>query len=254
MAQRATSTKSSRQPTQDYRAYVKSRLDELTQVFAKASVGDFSVNLKIPGKEDEFTELFAGIQIMLEVIREKTAEYEKLNKNLLQEITQKTAEIITVTDNSPQFIEKIDRRYRLTFINHTLPQLKKEEVLGKNILDFLANPADRASTKAFYDRVFKNGKTETMEVESIGANDTKAWYKISAAPVKDPKTGQITELVISSDDITDLKQAQEDLSRRTEELEKFNALMIGREIKMAELKKRVSELEAKLGKEPDGSH
>jgi|GEM_PF-3499377 len=47
-------------------------------------------------------------------------------------------------------------------------------------------------------------------------------------------------------DITDKKKSDEELRKRTEELERFNRLAVGRELKMMELKKKVKELESRL--------
>ncbi|HJX05099.1 MAG TPA: PAS domain S-box protein [Candidatus Nanoarchaeia archaeon] len=46
-------------------------------------------------------------------------------------------------------------------------------------------------------------------------------------------------------DVTERKKADEELKKRTEELEKFNQLAVGRELRMVELKKRIKELEKK---------
>jgi hypothetical protein len=44
-------------------------------------------------------------------------------------------------------------------------------------------------------------------------------------------------------DITDMRSAEKSAEQRASELEKFNELMIGRELKMAELKERIKVLE-----------
>jgi PAS domain S-box-containing protein len=67
---------------QAYQARVQETLDYLRPVFAKASIGDFSQDVTIPDQDDEFTELYVGIQVMLEVIREQLA---RLQEDLAQE-------------------------------------------------------------------------------------------------------------------------------------------------------------------------
>ena len=57
---------------------VRKRLEELRPVLASAVVGDFSKDLKIPEKEDIFTELFVGVQVMQEVIRDQLHALESL--------------------------------------------------------------------------------------------------------------------------------------------------------------------------------
>jgi hypothetical protein len=48
-------------------------------------------------------------------------------------------------------------------------------------------------------------------------------------------------------DITKEKGVEERVKKREKELEQMNALMIGRELKMIELKKEISKLEERLG-------
>ncbi len=73
-----------------YRAYVLKKLAALKPIFAKAAVGDYSLNLRIPEEEDEFLELTMGIQVMLEVIRNQLSEVRGANKNLKRLVQLKT--------------------------------------------------------------------------------------------------------------------------------------------------------------------
>ena len=47
-------------------------------------------------------------------------------------------------------------------------------------------------------------------------------------------------------DVTERKKAEEELQKNIEELEKFRDVVVGRELKMVELKKRIKELYSKL--------
>ena len=51
-------------------------------------------------------------------------------------------------------------------------------------------------------------------------------------------------------DITERKRAEEALTQRVEELERFHRLTVGRELRMIELKRQINELSEQLGKEP----
>jgi len=60
---------------EQYRAYVKKRLMQLTPILQKAAMGDFSGEIEIPEKEDEFSELLVGLSLMMDDLRQlKKAE------------------------------------------------------------------------------------------------------------------------------------------------------------------------------------
>jgi PAS domain S-box-containing protein len=53
---------------------------------------------------------------------------------------------------------------------------------------------------------------------------------------------EVTGIVVNSHNITDIKQIQKELEQRIHDLEELNKLMVGRELRMAELKKEVTKL------------
>jgi PAS domain S-box-containing protein len=75
------------------------------------------------------------------------------------------------------------------------------------------------------------------------------------AKVRKAEDGEINRIFISFFDLTEIKkkeaqvqQSKKELEEKIEEMEKFNKLVVGREIKMTELKERIRELEEKIGK------
>ena len=62
--------------------------------------------------------------------------------------------------------------------------------------------------------------------------------------------GAITGVVASLRDITVIKQAEEDLHRRNDELERLDRAATGRELQMIELKRRINEMARELGRAP----
>ena len=76
-----------------YRRYIEKKIRPLIDVYSKAVIGDFSHNVEIPKEEDEFTEIYVGTQLMLEVIREKLTKLEDLSAGLEEKVEKKTAEL-----------------------------------------------------------------------------------------------------------------------------------------------------------------
>ena len=74
------------QELEAYKEYVRKKLDALSDVFARASIGDFTQNVAVPDEDDEFTELYVGVQIMVEVIREKISELQDVNDRLATQV------------------------------------------------------------------------------------------------------------------------------------------------------------------------
>ncbi len=52
-------------------------------------------------------------------------------------------------------------------------------------------------------------------------------------------------------DITERKQIEQEIKKRNEELEKFNKFVVGRELKMVKLKKKIKELEIMFRKKEE---
>ena len=71
----------SKSELEQYKEYISNRLNQLTPFFQNYAIGDFSKTIKVPEKEDEFTELLVGLNLMVEDVQEliKT-ETDKSNK------------------------------------------------------------------------------------------------------------------------------------------------------------------------------
>lgn len=74
--------------SQQYKDHVQAQINKLLPVFAKVSIGDFSQDIEIPEPEDEFTPLYAGVQIMLDVIRKQLDTLDELNQSLAAQLTE----------------------------------------------------------------------------------------------------------------------------------------------------------------------
>src|SRR5687767_5915771 len=90
----------------DYRAWVKSKLAALTPIFAKVCLGDYSAKLDIPEDEnDDFSELYVGVQMMIDIIDKQLLSLKQVNETLEKSIIDKTAELNRQLDLSKTFLK-----------------------------------------------------------------------------------------------------------------------------------------------------
>jgi aminopeptidase-like protein len=62
----------------EYRQYVKGRINTLLPILARSAVGDYNTQVPMEDQIDDFGELYAGIQFMLEAIQEMMVNLERL--------------------------------------------------------------------------------------------------------------------------------------------------------------------------------
>lgn len=90
--------------------------------------------------------------------------------------------------------------------------------------------------------------SRTAEAKAEGVRDDGSRFSVHiyAFPTFD-QNGKTTGFIEVVEDITERKQAQEELQKRIADLERFQRVTVDRELRMKELKQRIAELEAKLG-------
>lgn len=121
------------------------------------------------------------------------------------------------------------------------------EVLGCD--DTLLFPPEQAAMIMANDRkVMAEGRTVTF-TETLQTADGVAVFLATKGPLRDAE-GRIVGMFGISRNITERAQAEEILRRNNEELERFNAAMVGRELAMVELKAQVNALARELGRAP----
>jgi PAS domain S-box-containing protein len=130
--------------------------------------------------------------------------------------------------------------YEFIDINKAFEQivgLSRENIIGKRVTQALPGiEKDPANWIEKYGKIALDGGEIKFENYSEQLNK---WFSVSAYS---PAKGYFVTLF---EDITSYKEAEKRLQEKFEELEKMNKMMVGRELKMAELKEQIEGLKTK---------
>jgi PAS domain S-box-containing protein len=180
-----------------------------------------------------------------------------LNK-MLQSLEQSQQLLVSEQKKSQAYIDIvgvliviISADQRILLLNKhgcAMLEVTSEEVVGKNWFDVFIPESDREKVKAIFSQVMQGtgGDSVTHENEVITKSGKKRLIAWRNTVIRN-ESGAIVAALSSGEDVTDTKMSQEKILARAHELEEMNKTMIGRELKMAELKKELEELKAKLG-------
>ncbi|MCX6916073.1 MAG: PAS domain S-box protein [Verrucomicrobia bacterium] len=130
----------------------------------------------------------------------------------------------------------------------------EEQMAGMNALDTI-HPEDRALIQARIANVLQDGKVELVESRVLlRGGPAFIWMLMTGRRMT---IAGRPSLVGTGIDITERKQAEEALRQKAEalrasnaELEQFNRAMVGRELRMIDLKQEINELCRRLGEPP----
>ena len=115
--------------------------------------------------------------------------------------------------------------------------------LGKNACRGLIHPDDLPMVKKAYDNLMAVGVSMDIQYRIKRPDGTLCWVRQKSTYVG--KIGNDTQAVGIFSDITQFKEATSELEKRSADLADINTIMIGREVRMADLKKQLDELQKK---------
>ena len=192
------------------------------------------------------------------LILERTKDIKNINKRLKNEIIKNKKVEKEVISNEKRFRElfdnmrngvaiykAVDNGKDFEFLNFNkagskIDNIPQNEVIGKRLTQVFPGIKEFGLLDVFKE-VWKTGKSCYHPISLYKDNRISGWrenyvYRISSG-----------EIVAIYNDVTEKKIAEENLLTKTIELEKFNKLAIGRELKMIELKKEINELCVRFG-------
>ncbi|MCF8215425.1 MAG: response regulator [Chlorobium sp.] len=145
----------------------------------------------------------------------------------------------SVLDNSPDTIIAVDSLHKIIYYNRDFPGFGSPLKGGVHLCDYIASSCHDEYHSAI-DQVFHTGKAFTLESVVFLPDGSAVEVESKLGPCFiDGTVGSVVMLV---SDITERKRLERELMRSFEDLERFNRVMVGREIRNIELKAEIERL------------
>ncbi len=213
--------------------------------------GNLDINIPI-NTQGEMSQISSAFNTMAKTLLQR----EKEQKELHQKAFHSQQQLQSILDNSSTLICIKDLQGKYLLIDHNLEKLhniSNEKAKGKGDIDFFS--AEEAKKLRNNDLLTLDAN-KAMEFEEQAFLNGNHFTVISAKFPLKSETGEVYALCVISTDISERKKMEKALQKQAEELlksqkllkerllevEQFNQLAVGRELKMIELKKEVNQL------------
>jgi len=122
----------------------------------------------------------------------------------------------TLAETSNDYIISADLDGQVQYINRTLPGQTVEQVLGTHVFDYVPKK-DIQKIKSCFERVLKTGTPDRYVTSAKASDGNIHYFEARVAPVK--HSGKTIAFTISNSDITERKNAENELEKHRFHLE-----------------------------------
>lgn len=154
----------------------------------------------------------------------------------------------TLAQNSPDCIKLFDSEGKLLFINTGGLKEHGYATIGDALLGFKMSDVLMPESKVLFNEGFASalhGEGVSIEVQHTKEGANREFCLETLTPIRDGGPGVIGVLGVSRD-ITERKKKEKELQEKVDELKKANNLMVGRELRMIELKNEIKALRERV--------
>jgi PAS domain S-box-containing protein len=236
----------------------------IAEIFEKGKVRDIELTADIPGKGTlicnfsgtVFTTPEGNIGIFAtgrDITEQRRAE------KALQESEEKFR---TFMETASDLMDIADKDGNFTYVNESMARTlgySKEEMIGMHITEVLSKEVLEKDFKPRWEELIAKGEI-SLETTYVTKDRKEIYGEIKAVAIYD-SDGKYAGSRAVFHDITERKRAEEELQKlndgleqrvkdrtaeleiKNEELEHMNRVFVGRELRMAELKKQIAKLE-----------
>jgi PAS domain S-box-containing protein len=165
----------------------------------------------------------------------------------MTEATQAFEAARSMIESSLDSLVAISAEGKITDANQATVKLTgvpREQLIGTSFSDYFTDPA---KAEAIYQQVFTEGMVVDypLTLRHRDGHETLTEVLYNASVYRDA-AGKVLGVFAAARDVTEQTRAQREVVERLAELEQFQRLTVGRELKMIELKKEIEYLK-KLG-------
>ncbi len=164
-------------------------------------------------------------------------------EQLGQKLDQKIFDALMVSLNQTSLVSITDNKGTIVYANEKFVEVSKyslNELIGQNhrILKSGHQP-DELFTELW--KIISSGQVWRGEIKNRAKDGSYYWVDTSIAPILND-AGKPERYIAIRFLISDKKKIEEDLYHQMEQLKKMNSLMVGRELRVIELKEQIKKL------------
>ncbi len=229
-------------------------ITDVLNVLGRVEAGDLTARTSKAISKDEIGDLQRRVNSMVVALEQRTEEREQAQE-ALRASEERYRELFDNIDSGVAVYGVVDNGQDFIFqdFNKAAERIdgdKREDLIGKSIFDVRTGVQELGLIEVFR-RVLETGRPRHHPITLYQDERLNGWYENFVYRLSSG------EIVAVFEDITERKQAEEELKKhrehleemvaeRTAELQRFVNLMAGREVRMAELKGVIRELRAQL--------
>lgn len=184
---------------------------------------------------------------MTGTLRDVTSERE--SAEALQKSRAELRRLALVASRTDNAVLIADGQGGIEWVNEAFSRLtgyEASEVIGRKPTEFLrGSESDPAVIERMTERLARNGSF-TGELQGCRKDGSLQWLAVEMQPILDAD-GRLGGFIAIESDITERRKSETELRQTLAEVARFNRVMVGREVRVLELKREVNALRRAMG-------